>query len=540
MKLFIVESPKKAKTISKFLGKGWIVKATVGHIKDLPSKELGIDESNFEPKFVWLEGKYKLIQEIKKIAYKADEILIGTDPDREGEAIAKFVYDELAKTKKPISRVVFYEITPKSIFAAIKNKRDIDYNLVNAQIARRVLDRLIGYKLSPELWKHLNNNKLSVGRVQSPAVKIIVDREEEIKNFDKKEYYHIKLLFNIENKKFYAYSHEKFDKKEEAEKIAKELESADIYVKEYQEWEEKKAPPAPFTTSTLQTTANVLYKISTEEVQKIAQNLYESGLITYPRTDSYRINKEMVETIKEYIKKEYGEEYVGYQRKYKQSKNAQGAHECIRMVDVNNVLPDDKSKQKLVYDLIYSRTLASLASDAILKKQKIIFIAKSNNNKVNEMTFESNGNKIVFDGYLRIYHEKIEEIELPKLKADEKHKPEEIDTHKVVTQPPPRFSEGTLVKKLEQLGIGRPSTYATIMKNIKNKGYIIQNKNILTPTEIAYAIIKFLKENYPMVIDYDLTKKMEDQLDLIETGTVDWKHVAKTFFYQMIQNNHAY
>ncbi|MDW8095246.1 MAG: type I DNA topoisomerase, partial [Aquificaceae bacterium] len=514
MKLFIVESPTKAKTISKYLGKGWIVKATLGHIKDLPKDSLGVDEETLKPTFVWIKGKKKVFEQIVKVAEKCQGIFVGTDPDREGEAIAYFVYKELEKLKKPISRVIFYEITKESIREAVENPTEININLVRAQFARRVLDRLIGYKLSPYLWRALRKQNLSVGRVQSPALRLIVEREREIQAFRKKEYYYIKAIFEKDGVEFSALWDYRFEKPENAKPFLEKLKDAMFEVVEYTEQEERREPPPPFITSSLQSLASQKLNMSVEQVQKTAQKLYEEGYITYPRTDSHRMNPQKAKEFMSYISKLYGEKYVGRLRTFREKSTAQGAHECIRPTKVET--PPLEGKEKELYALIFQRTLASLSSPAVLLKKRALLIPLYEKKKGEDIKFVAKGMELVFEGYLRIYPEELELSKLPVLKEGEVLKPKKITLEKRQTKPPQRYTEGALVKKLEDLGIGRPSTYATIVKTLKERGYATQEKGYLKPTEIAFEVLDFVKERFPKVVDYKFTSEMEEGLDQVE------------------------
>lgn len=462
MRLFIVESPTKAKTIAKYLEEGWIVRATLGHIKDLPADKLGVDEETLKPTFVWVRGKRNLIEKVRKIAQKVEAIYIGTDPDREGEAIAYFVQREISSLKKPISRVVFYEITPQSIKSALEKPTSINQNLVSAQFARRILDRLIGYKLSPHLWKAFRKNTLSLGRVQSPALRLVVEREREIMNFKKKEYYYIKVTFEKDGIEFSAFWDYRFEKPENAKPYLEKLRFALFEVLEYRKEEERKEPPKPFITSSLQAVASNLLKLSVESVQKMAQKLYEEGYITYPRTDSHRMNTKKAEEFMKYIGKNYGEKYVGRLRNFREKATSQGAHECIRPTGLK--IPPLKGKELELYMLIFNKTLASLASSAVILRKKVILTPVYENKKGEDMKFTAKGADLLFDGYLRIYPEELELSSLPSFIKGELLKPKKIALEKRQTKPPPRYTEGTLVKRLEELGIGRPSTYASVVK----------------------------------------------------------------------------
>jgi DNA topoisomerase-1 len=531
MKLFIVESPTKAKTIARYLGKGWIVRATLGHIRDLPADRLGVDEETLRPTFVWVRGKKSLMEKLKKIARKAEAIYIGTDPDREGEAIAYFVHRELESLKKPIGRVVFYEITPQSIRSALEKPASINQNLVSAQLARRILDRLIGYRLSPYLWKALRKNTLSLGRVQSPALRLLVERELEIISFRKKEYYYIRATFEKDGVEFSAFWEYRFDKPENAKPYLEKLKSALFEVLDYEEKEEKKEPPKPFITSSLQAVASQRLKLSVEQVQKMAQRLYEEGYITYPRTDSYRMNAEKAQEFMKYIEKTYGREYVGRLKNFRERPTSQGAHECVRPTGLR--VPALRGKELDLYMLILNRTLASLASPAVVLKRRALLVPVYEKKKGEELRFTARGSELLFEGYLRIYPEELELSTLPYLSRGEFLKPKKITLEKRQTQPPQRYTEGALVKKLEELGIGRPSTYASVVKTLKERGYVMEEKGYLKPTDIAFEVLDFLQENFPRVADYSFTNHMEEGLDRVEEGQKDWRELVREFFSQV-------
>ncbi|MEN3028359.1 MAG: type I DNA topoisomerase [Aquificaceae bacterium] len=528
MELFIVESPTKAKTIGKYLGKGWVVRATLGHIKDLPVDRLGVEEESLKPTFVWVKGKKKLFEEIKKIAQRASAIYIGTDPDREGEAIAYFVHRELEGLKKPTGRVLFYEITRESIRQAVSKPVEINMNLVKAQFARRVLDRLIGYRLSPYLWQALGKSRLSVGRVQSPALRLIVEREREIRAFKKREYYYIRVFFEKEGVEFSALWDYRFEKPDNAKPYLEKLKDALFEVSDYLQQEERKEPPKPFLTSSLQSLASHKLRIGVEQVQKLAQKLYEEGHITYPRTDSYRMNTQKAQEFMKYIERVYGKEYVGKLRSFREKATAQGAHECIRPTQTET--PPLKGKELELYTLIFQRTLASLASPAVFLRKRAVLLPLYEKRKGDGMKFLAEGRELLFEGYLRIYPEELQLSSLPVLKEGELLKPKKVTLEKRQTQPPPRYTEGTLVKKLEELGIGRPSTYATIVKTLKERGYVLEEGGYLKPTEEAFEVVDFIREKFPGVVDYRFTGQMEENLDLVEGGKKEWKEVVREFF----------
>ena len=527
MNLFIVESPTKARTIQKFLGKEFIVKATLGHIKDLPERELGVDLKTLNAKYVYRKGKKKLIQQLKRLAGKSEIIYLGTDPDREGEAIAYFLKEDLKKVNKNIKRATFYEITPQAIYESIKNAGDINMNLVYAQFARRILDRLIGYLISPVLWKEFKNYHLSAGRVQSPALRLIVEREREIQNFKVKKYYYVKVLLEKDGKRFYAYYDYRYENPSDAKVIAKKLEKGFFSVLKFTEKGDKLNPPKPFITSDLQAEANAKLGFSTDKTQKLAQELYEKGYITYPRTDSYRMNEKKAKEFMKFIQDTFGEEYVGRLRKFRQKPTAQGAHECIRPTKVVPQIREGGDPSSL-YDLIFRRTVASLMREMRLLRQKVEIEAISPELR-RPLKLVAKGLKIEFDGWSKVYPADIKEEPLPELEEGELLKLVRVELEERKTQPPPRYTEGTLVKTLEKLGIGRPSTYATIVKTLKERGYIRIKNKALVPTDIAFQVVDFLMEKFPLLMDYKFTAIMEEKLDLVEEGKLNWKTVVYEF-----------
>ncbi len=527
MILFVVESFTKAKTISKYLGKGYLVKASGGHIKDLPEDELGVDLETLTPFFEWRKGKRKVFEDIKRHAINSELILLGTDPDREGEAISYFFWEELRKTKKPIYRVYFYEVTEEAIKKAIKEKRSIDFNLVKAQFARRVLDRLIGYLLSPELCKELKQRGLSVGRVQSPALRLIVEREREIQAFRRKKFYYVKVVFED----FHAYLEVRFEKPENAKPYMEKLKNAFFEVKQVERWQEKVAPPKPFNTPELQRASNERLKLSVEKTMKIAQALYEEGFITYPRTDAHRMNEKKAQEFLAWIEKHYGKDYVGTLRRFKEKAHVQSAHECIRPTNLYKK-PEGK-EELLLFELILGRTLASLSTPAVLENQRVTLVPIGQEN----LEIVAKGRVLIFDGWSKFYPHDFLQQKLPKLKEGQVLKPKQILLEERQTQPPKRYTEGSLVKKLEDLGIGRPSTYSTIVKTLKERGYVVVEKGELKPTPIAFQVVDFLMQNFPKLVDYSYTAKMEELLDLVEEGKKDWKETVRHLFNEIIAGN---
>lgn len=536
--LVIVESPAKAKTIEKFLGKRYKVKASVGHIRDLPKSRLGVDiENNFEPDYINIRGKGDLIKELKKEAKKAKKVYLATDPDREGEAISWHLSYILGIDEDEKCRIEFNEITKDTIKKAIKNPRKIDIDLVDAQQARRVLDRLLGYQISPILWQKVRKG-LSAGRVQSVATKIICDKEKEIEEFIPKEYWSIEILSKNEDKeeitlKFYGNEEGKIELKNEDEvnKILENINSKDIIVKDLESKLRKKKAISPFTTSMLQQEAYNKLNFSTKKTMKIAQELYEGidikketiGLISYIRTDSKRISEEASEKVKNYILEEIDETYYN-KPQIKENKKAQDAHEAIRPTYVEKN-PDSikeylsKDQYKL-YNLIWRRFVASQMKEAIYENFNITC-------KIGDYVFKSTYSNLKFDGYLKIYNfSEKEQVNFPKLDKGDILKIDNIDKKQHFTQAPARYTEASLVKTLEELGIGRPSTYSPTITTILSREYVKKDGSSLYPTELGKVVTDILENNFNKFIDIDFTASMESELDEIEEGKVKWKDVV--------------
>ena len=542
-KVVIVESPKKAKEIQKFLGKDFTVKATIGHFKDLPEKEMGVDLKTFEPKFVIKSSNHKkILSEIKKLA-KDSVVYIATDPDREGYAIGYFMYQELKKKAKDIKRAEFHEITEKHIKDVIKKAPEFEktnFGLFEAFLGRRVGDRIVGYTLSPIASKEIGG-RFSVGRVQSPAVRLIVEREREIQNFKPTPYYVLTATLKKNNTEFISYyEKQKIEKKEEAEKIFEDIkEEKKAKVISVEKKQVKQNPKPPFTTSTLQQTASSQLRFSPEKTMMLAQDLFENGLITYHRTDSVRISDEAIKEIRKFIKETFGQEYLPARIKKYKSKNTQAdAHEAIR---ITHFVDLDKQKQLIeekgltedhfkLLKLIYQRTIASQMKEAVYARTTAKFDIKG-------YTFKTTGSVLVFDGYKKLYNieDKEEAQKLPPLEEGEILEKVDQKLEEKWTKPPSRYTEGSLVKKLEDLGIGRPSTYATIIKTIKDRGYVVKEGGSLRPTEEAYHLIDYLNSKYHWVIDYDFTKRMEDFLDAVEEKKKDWKEFVKELYEKSTQ-----
>ena len=548
-KLIIVESPAKANTIKKFLGGSTKVVASMGHIRDLPKSKLGIDiEHDFQPEYINIRGKGDLIKSLKKDAKQAKKIYLATDPDREGEAIAWHLATILKDETDKITRVTFNEITKGAVQQAIKEPRNIDINLVDAQQARRVLDRIVGYKISPLLWKKVRRG-LSAGRVQSVAVKLIVDREEEIEKFIPDEYWNIyaELEDKETKKQFEAKFYGKDGKKqeihseEEVNKILKDIGKAKYIVDEVKRGEKKRNPAPPFTTSTMQQEASRKLGFTLKKTMSIAQGLYEGvkipekgtvGLITYMRTDSTRISEEARAAAKKHIVSTYGENYYE-NRYYKTNKDSQDAHEGIRPTYAE--LEPDAIKESLtkdqykLYKLIYNRFMASQMAAAIYNTMSVTINA-------NDYNFKANGQSIKFKGFMTLYvegtdtEEQEEEGMLPELKENQELKISKINPKQSFTEPPPRYTEASLVKALEEKGIGRPSTYSPTITTILERRYIEKEKKQLIPTELGKIVNKLLTENFTEVINVEFTAKIENEFDEIAEGKEEWKKMIREFY----------
>ena len=554
-KLIIVESLAKANTIKKFLGGSTKVVASMGHIRDLPKSKLGIDiEHNFEPQYINIRGKGDLIKSLKKDAKSAKKVYLATDPDREGEAIAWHLSKMLDVDDSKITRVTFNEITKTAVQKAIKETRDIDINLVDAQQARRVLDRIVGYKISPVLWKKVRRG-LSAGRVQSVAVKLIVDREEEIEKFIPQEYWNIyaKLLDEKSKKVFGAKLYGKDKKKieihskEEVNEILNNIENAKYIVDEIKKGEKKRTPAPPFTTSTMQQEASRKLGFTLKKTMSIAQALYEGikipekgtvGLITYMRTDSTRISEEARAMAKKYIVEEYGENYYE-NRYYKTNKEAQDAHEGIRPTYAD-LKPDEikdsltKDQYKL-YKLIYNRFMASQMSPAVYDTMSVTIEA-------NKYTFKASGQNLKFKGFMILYVEGtdekvVEENEIiPELELNQEVKKQNIEPKQSFTEPPARYTEASLVKALEEKGIGRPSTYSPTITTIIERRYIEKEQKQLIPTELGKVVNKLLTENFTDIINVEFTANIENQFDNIAEGKENWRDLIREFYTPFEQN----
>lgn len=554
-KLIIVESPAKANTIKKFLGGNTKVIASMGHIRDLPKSKLGIDvKNNFEPEYINIRGKGDLIKELKKDAKTAKKVYLATDPDREGEAIAWHLSKILDVDSSKITRVTFNEITKTAVQKAIKEPRDIDINLVDAQQARRVLDRIVGYKISPVLWKKVRRG-LSAGRVQSVAVKLIVDREEEIENFKPEEYWNIyvKLLDEKSKKtfeaKFYGKDGKKQDihNKQQVDEILKNIKDAKYIVEDIKKGEKKRTPAPPFTTSTMQQEASRKLGFTLKKTMSVAQGLYEGvkisekgtvGLITYMRTDSTRISEEARASAKVHILETYGEKYYE-NRYYRTNKDAQDAHEGIRPTYAD--LEPEKIKDSLtkdqykLYKLIYNRFMASQMTAAVYDTMAVTIDA-------NKYTFKANGQNLKFKGFMTLYVEGTDEKQeeedgiIPELELKQEVKKESIDPKQSFTEPPARYTEASLVKALEEKGIGRPSTYSPTITTILERRYIEKEQKQLVPTELGKVVNKLLTENFSDIINVEFTANIENQFDNIAEGKEDWRKMIGEFYTPFEEN----
>ncbi len=542
MHLVLVESPTKTKTLEKFLGKDYKVLASNGHVRDLPKSKLGIDvENNFEPQYIVPVKARKHIKSLKEAVKDADTVYLATDPDREGEAISyHLIY---ALDIKNYKRIAFNEITKSAVEKATKNPRDIDNNLVDAQQARRVLDRLVGYKLSPLLWKKITRG-LSAGRVQSVALHIIVDKEREIEKFKKEEYWSVSALLSCSNGDFLASLREENGKKikkpgiktkEDAKRIEEDLKSANFVVNSIEQKEKKRNPLPPFTTSTMQQEAFKRLRFPSGFTMRVAQSLYEKGLITYHRTDSLQISSEAKKIGENYIKQNFGENYYK-ERVFKSKGKTQEAHEAVRpanpelsSVNVNNL----KKEEEKLYDLIWRRFIASLMSEAVFYSTSVEVSATGRSN----YTLMSSGSVLRFDGFSKVYPVKFEENELPAVTEKENLGLQKIDTEQHFTKPPARFTEASLIKELEKHGIGRPSTYAPTLDTLTRRNYSEKiDKKYLKPTEIGTVVCDLLSKHFPFVVDLKFTAKMEEDLDKVARGEKEWRGILKDFYEDFAKN----
>ena len=552
--LVIVESPAKVKTIKKFLGKNYEVAASNGHVRDLPKSQLGFDvENDFEPKYITIRGKGDILANLRKEVKKAEKVYLATDPDREGEAISWHLASALKLGDKDAKRITFNEITKNAVKASLKNPREIDMNLVDAQQARRVLDRMVGYKISPVLWAKVKRG-LSAGRVQSVALRIICDREEEINAFIPEEYWTIDVTLNVKGEKkplvakFYGDENGKIQihNQSELDAILKEIESCEYKVLEVKKGERTKKPPLPFRTSTLQQEASKHLNFSTQKTMRLAQQLYEGvdikgsgtvGLITYLRTDSTRVSEEAEAAASEYISANYGADYVGGSVDTKKNTaKIQDAHEAIRPTDLNRspaIVKDSLSRDLFrLYQLIWNRFAASCMTPAVYETTSVTIGA-------GKYRFHVSASKVKFDGFMSVYsldEEKSDRVFLSKsLDETSELTEEEIEPKQHFTQPPAHFTEASLVKTLEELGIGRPSTYAPTITTILGRRYIIKENKNLYVSELGEVVNNIMKEAFPEIVDERFTANMESLLDKVEEGTVDWKMIIRNWMRQSRQ-----
>lgn len=548
MKLIIVESPTKAKTISKFLPKTYQVESSFGHIRDLPKSELGIDlEKNFEPTYVVADKAKKTISTLKAAAKKADRVILASDEDREGEAIAWHLEKALKIEDGKSERIVFHEITKEAILKALENPRAINFDMVDAQQARRILDRLVGYKLSPLLWKKVARG-LSAGRVQSVAIRLIIEREREIKKFINEEYWSLnteletkkKEVFNAKLVKINKKTLTKLEVKEKQAKILEEeLNKSNYSVKSVLKKDIKKNSAAPFITSTLQQTANRYLGYSAKQTMMLAQKLYEKGFITYMRTDSFNLSSRFKTAAKTYLENNLGKEFYGSKKVFKtKDKTAQEAHEAIRPTEVENT--PEKLEKELegselkLYKLIWQRAVASQMAPAIVSSTTIDTEAKKGKNTY---LLRANGQIVTFAGYLKIWPEKTSEQQLPITSEGDTIKLLKVSSQKHETLPPARYSDAGLVKVMEKHGIGRPSTYAPTINTILTRNYVVRDESKrLAPTEIAFIVNDLLVAHFKNIVDYHFTAEMEKNLDLIAQGTKKWQPVISEFYSEFASN----
>lgn len=551
--LVIVESPAKAKTIEKYLGKRYKVVASMGHVRDLPRSQMGVDfENDFEPKYITIRGKGPLIQDLKKEAKKSKKIFLASDPDREGEAIAWHLAYVFKDMDKPLKRVVFNEITKDKVKESFKESREINQDLVDAQQARRILDRVVGYNISPVLWKKVKKG-LSAGRVQSVALRLIMDRENEIRNFTPEEYWTLDGTFRYKKStfkaKFLHYKDKpyKLKTKDDVDFIRQALSTDDYVVQNIVKKEKQRKPALPFTTSSLQQDAARSLNYKARKTMMVAQQLYEGidlkkhggivGLISYMRTDSTRLSDVAVNEARNYINYEYGKQYVGNVRNSKSS-NAQDAHEAIRPTSILRTPEQVKSylskDQYKLYRLIWLRTVASLMSNAIFDTVRMDVVQ-------DDVKFRANGQTLKFDGFLKIYEESTDDKEeehrkLPVIEEGEMVKKQSLEEAQHFTQPPPRYTEARLVKEMEEQGIGRPSTYAPTLDTIQKRYYTKLDQKKFHPTELGEIVHESVAQYFPEIIDIGFTAEMEKQLDQIAEGNVKWQVVLKDFYEEFKQH----
>ncbi len=552
-KLLIIESPAKARTIKRYLGPDFMIMASVGHLKDLPVSSLGVDiEKGFKPQYVTIKGKGKILRDLKAAGKKAEAVYLAPDPDREGEAIAWHIAEELKNGEPRIYRVLFNELTARAIREAVSSPQGLNRDKFESQQARRILDRLVGYQISPLLWSRLKRGGLSAGRVQSVAVRMICDREREIHAFESEEYWSLTAHLDSGDPppfeaKFFKYNGKKTDLKNKAqvEKIVSEIEGQAFSVLKVSKKAKKRNPPPPFITSLLQQEAYRKLGFSAKKTMSIAQNLYEgielgkrgqTGLITYMRTDSFRISKDALSQAREVIEKAFGKDYLPVKPKYYRSrKGAQEAHEAIRPtsaeLDPDTVSPSLSKDQRSLYTLIWKRFLACQMKPAIMDQTQAEIAAGN-------AMFRATGSVVVFKGFTALYEEsrnngeasKVKDSRLPPLKEGQKLNLLKLESAQHFTHPPPRFTDATLIRALEENGIGRPSTYATILSNISGREYVSVEKRRFKPTELGFLVTDILVKGFPDILDTAFTAQMETDLDRIERGEVKWTEVLEHFY----------
>jgi len=558
-KLVIVESPTKAKTIQKFLSSDYKVESSYGHIRDLPKSKMGIDiEHDFAPQYVIPTKNRKRVTELKKLSKKAQEVYFATDEDREGEAISWHLKHALEVPDEKSKRIVFHEVTKSAIANALEHPRTIDINLVDAQQARRVLDRLVGYELSPFLWRKVTKG-LSAGRVQSVALRLIVEREREIQSFVVQEYWSIQGIFcftgdteKIITARLFSYQENILEKfsiptGEQAQEIVDSLQGATYHISRIEKKQTKRTAPAPFTTSSLQQEANRRLHFSTKQTMMFAQQLYEgitidegqTGLITYMRTDSLTLSETFLDEAQEYLSKTYGANYAKGKRAHKtKSKLAQEAHEAIRPTSAFRTPDSIKAfltpQQYKLYDLIWRRAVASQMPDAVYEVSALDIAAHVAEKK--DSFFRASGIISIFDGFSKVYLLQTDDVILPHVTQDQPLVCQSLEPEGHATKPPGRYSEATIVKALEEFGIGRPSTYAPTISTLIERNYVIREQRKLKPTEIAFLVIDLLVEHFSAVVDYQFTAKMEDQLDEVAQGNLAWVPVIRDFYFPFKEN----
>jgi len=529
--LVIVESPSKAKTIGKYLGKGYVVKSSIGHVRDLPktNKDAVDIEGGFIPRYIVFPGKEKVIADLRQAAKKADAVLLASDPDREGEAIAWHVAELIKGSNKNLKRIVFHEITEDAVKEAIEHPRAIDINLKEAQEARRVLDRLVGYDLSGLIWKKVRYG-LSAGRVQSPALRILMERERELRAFIPELYYVLTAPTKLAKSGEVPFiCLEQPKDKVEAERIKKAGEDNNWEVKDIKETEQKRSPRPPFTTSTIQQTASTRLGFSPSRTMRTAQKLYEAGLITYMRTDSTNMGAAAQKQIIALLHSDYGKEYVEPRNYKTKSKSAQEAHEAIRPTNASVRSAGNTADERALYELIWDRTVSSQMTDARIKRTRITTNLVDSKETIPD--FAVNGSRVLFDGWLKVdTRARGEDTEVPMVTVGESVEVKTVEVEEKATEPPSRYSEAGLIKELEKRGIGRPSTYASIMQTLNDRGYVEKKGRTLIPTDTGDVVSSFLETHFPTYISDTFTSDMEDELDEIAEGKRTYEKTLRDFY----------